>query len=99
MLEKDQMTVTIPSSPEDRKQLKTMLSEMVRCLDRQSLEAQSKKEIASEIKEKFQLPLKFSNKLAKTMFKHNFSDVKSEQEEFETLWEVLIENKKVEDDE
>ena len=83
----------VPSSPEDRKKLKTMLVEMTHCLQRADNERESMKEIASEIEEQFNISKKIANKLARTMYKRNYSDLQAENEHFEFLYETLIEGK------
>lgn len=82
--------VVIPSSTEDRKKLKLMLGEMVNQLQKIAMERETYKELAAEIKKQFELPPKVINKMAKTMHKHDFEDVKEEHESFENLYEVLV---------
>ena len=89
--------VVIPSSTEDRKKLKMMISEMTHCLQRMDMEKESKKEIADEIKRQFDLPTKHINKLASTMYKRNYEDVQAENEDFELLYETLVEGKVADD--
>lgn len=84
---------TVPSSPEDRKKLKMMISEMTLCMQRMDMERESKKEIADEIKSQFEIPTKMINKLASTMYKRNYEDLQSENEDFELLYETLVEGK------
>lgn len=82
--------VTIPSSTEDRKKMKIMLQEMVNSLQKIDLEKETIKELATEIKTLFNIPTKVSNKMAKTLHKRDFENVKEENENFENLYEVLI---------
>lgn len=88
--------MTVPSNPNDRQKLKTMLTEMTHCLARMDGERDAKKEIAAAIKEQFALTPKLINKLAATMYKRNYSDLQQENEDFELLYETLVEGKKVE---
>lgn len=81
--------VIIPSSPADRKQIRTMLEQMVNCLVRMDSERAAKKEISDEIHEKFGIPKKLINKMARTMHKHNFGEVAAEQADFEALYEQI----------
>ena len=83
-----------PSSPTDRQKLKTMLTEMTHCLARMDAEREAKKEIAAAIKEEFELAPKLINKLASTMYKRNYADLQQENEDFEDLYETLVEGKK-----
>lgn len=82
--------VTIPSSSEDKKKLKLMLQEMVNSLQKIELEKENIKEINAEIKRQFSIPPKISNKMAKTIHKRDFENVKEENESFENLYEVLV---------
>lgn len=90
------MSVTI-SNPTDRAKLKTMLTEMTHCLARMDAEREAKKEIAAAVKENFELPPKLINKLASTMYKRNYADLQQENEDFEFLYETLVEGKKVDE--
>lgn len=87
----NQNEVVIPSSPVDRKKLKEMLEEAVGCLRRADDEKVSKKEIVAEIKNKFELPPKYTNKLIKAMHKADFDQTVVEHEEFEALYETIVE--------
>lgn len=86
-------TGSIPSSPAERQKLKTMLVEMTNCLQRIDGEREQLKEIADAVKEAFGLKPKTVNKLAKTMYKHNYADLQAENEHFESLYETLVEGK------
>jgi len=90
--------VTVPSSVEDRKKLKMMISEMTHCMQRMDMEKESKKDIASEVKTQFELPTKMINKLASTMYKRNYEDLQSENEDFEIIYETIVEGKSVEEE-
>jgi hypothetical protein len=79
-----------PSSPVDREKLKTMLEEIVRAMIRSEDERVAIKEIKDEIKSQFGIAPKYSGKMAKTMHKHAFDEVKAENSEFEELYESII---------
>lgn len=83
----------IPSNPADRKKMKGMLSEMTHCLQRADDERESMKDIAAEIESQFGVSKKIANKLARTMYKHNYADLQAENEHFEFLYEALVEGK------
>jgi len=87
----------VPSSPKDRQKMKQMLVEMTLCLQRADDERESMKEIAAEIETQFGVAKKTSNKLARTMYKHNYADLQAENEHFEFLYEALIEGKSTAD--
>jgi hypothetical protein len=79
-----------PSSPADREKLKVMLEEIVHAMRRADDEKVSIKEIKDEIKKQFGIAPKYSGKMAKTMYKHEFDLVKAENSEFEELYEQII---------
>jgi len=85
--------MAIVVSEEDRKAMKAMIVEMTNCLERIEGEKEQMKEIAGEAEEKFKIKKKFVNKMAKTMFKHNYADLLQETEHFEFLYEAVVEGK------
>lgn len=93
-MSKKNSSITLPSNPKDREKLKTMLTEMVKCMRRRADEGESLKEIGKEVKVLFNLAPKHVNKLAKTMYKQNFPEIQSENQEFEELYETVVEGKK-----
>jgi len=84
---------TVPSSTDDRVKLKGMLTEMTHCLQKMDFQRSAKKEIAAGIKEQFELTPKVINKLASTMYKRNYADLQQENEDFEDLYEILVNGK------
>ncbi len=85
----------VPSSDKERQTLKTMISEMTYCLDKIDGQREQMKEIASDAAESFDVPKKLINRMARTMYKHSYSDLCAENEHFEKLYETVIENKKL----
>ena len=85
--------INVPSNPADRQKMKTMLAEMTYCLQRADDEREAMKEIANEIQKQFGVPKKIVNKLARTMYKRNYADLQAENEDFELLYETLVEGK------
>ena len=83
----------IPASVEDRKKMKTMLAEMTHCMQRADDEKESMKDIADQILRQYAIPKKTINKLARTMYKRNYADLQAENEDFELLYETLVESK------
>ena len=83
--------MSIVLSPEDRKALKSMIVEMTHCLERIDSEKEQMKEIAEAAEEKFEIKKKFINKMARTMYKHNYADLQQETEHFELLYETVVE--------
>lgn len=80
-----------PSSPEDRKKLKAALTEMTYCHQRIDDEKSAMKDIADTIAEKFGLQKKVVNKLARTMYKRDYANLQQENEDFEVLYENIVE--------
>lgn len=83
----------IPTNPEDLRQLKSMVVEMTNCLHRIDDEKEQMKDIAAACEEKFSIQKKHLNKLARVMYKHNYSDLQTENEHFEDLYEAVMESK------
>lgn len=79
----------------DLQALKVAIVEMTKCLQTIDGEREQMKEIAEAAEEKFGVKKKYINKVARTMFKHNYSDLQSENEHFEDLYESIAEGKKV----
>ncbi len=83
--------MSIVVNPEDRKALKSMIVEMTNSLERIDGEKEHMKDIAEAAEDKFSIKKKYINKMARTMFKHNYADLQSENESFELLYESVIE--------
>ena len=83
--------INIPSSPADRQKIKMMITEMTHAMQRIADERSALKDIAAAIAKDFDIPKKQVSKLAKTWFKRDFSDVQAEHEDFETLYEAVLE--------
>lgn len=84
--------MSIVITPDDRKAMKAMVVEMTNCLERIDGEKEQMKEIALAFEEKFEIKKKFVNKMAKTMYKHNYADLQQETEHFEYLYEAVVED-------
>lgn len=76
-----------------RVELKAMLVEMTRLFQINDDNKDAAKDIATAGEEKFGIKKKQINKLAKTMYKHNYADLQAENEHFEYLYEAVIEGK------
>lgn len=81
--------VVVPSNESDRKKLKAMIVEMTNSYARVDAEREACKEVADEAARQFEIPKKLINKLARTMYKRNYSDLQAENEDFELLYETL----------
>ncbi len=81
--------VIIPSSPDDRKKIRGALEEISNSLTRIEAERSLIKEILQDVEDKFELPKKYTRKVAKIFHKQNFAEVKTEQEDLETIYETV----------
>lgn len=84
--------VIIPSSPADRQKMRMMITEMTHAMQRIEDERSALKDIAEEVSKQFNIPKKHVTKLAKTWFKRNFDELHAEHEDFETLYETILES-------
>lgn len=90
--------MSLPSSPNDRQKLKLAIVEITNCLLRMDSERDAMKEIISEASSKYGVDKKMVRKIATTMYKHNYSDVQQENEDFELMYETLIEGRKADEE-
>jgi len=90
--------MSLPSNPNDRQKLKLAIGEITKCLLRIDSEREAMKEIISDASTKYGVDKKMIRKIATTMYKHNYADVQAENEEFETLYETLVEGRTDEDE-
>jgi len=90
--------MSLPSNPNDRQKLKIAIGEITNCLLRIDSEREAMKEIIADASTKYGVDKKMIRKIATTMYKHNYADVQAENEEFETLYETLVEGRTDEDE-
>lgn len=90
------MTMTVNTT--DRKKMKSMIVEMTICLERIDSEKEAMKDIAEVAESQFGIKKKFINRMARTMFKHCYADLQSENNAFEYLYEAVIDGKGIEED-
>ena len=81
--------VIIPSSPEDRKKIRGALEEISNSLTRIEAERDLIKDILQDVEDKFELPKKYTRKVAKIFHKQNFKEVQEEQSELEPIYETV----------
>ena len=81
--------VIIPSSPEDRKKILGAIQEISNSLTRIEAERDLIKDILQDIEDKFEMPKKYTRKIAKIYHKQNFTEVQQEQSEMETIYETV----------
>jgi hypothetical protein len=86
--------VIIPSSPNDRQQIKLKIVEITNSFSKIDAEKDHIKEILSDAEAKFGIKKKLISKMARTMYKHSYDTLQQENEDFSTLYETLVEGKK-----
>jgi len=84
--------VIVPSSPEDRKKIRNALQEISNSLTRIEAERDMIKDILQNVEDNFELPKKYTRKIAKIYHKQNFTEVKEEASDLETLYETVTAN-------
>lgn len=84
---------TLPRSPADKKKLKTMLSEATYCKQRIDDEKDNIKGIVERIFQEFEIPKKLGNKLVNVLYKQDYANRVSEEEDFQYLYEAIVEVK------
>ena len=83
------MLVTQLSNPSDRKAVYDALREISNSMTRMEAERDLIKETLNMVKDQFELPPKYTRKLAKIYHKQNFQELKAEQAEVEDLYEKI----------
>lgn len=74
----------------DKQKTKDAVIELSNSMLRQDAERDLQKDICNRIKDEVGLEPKYLKRMAKVYHKQNFSEVRSEHEEFETLYEEVI---------
>lgn len=87
------MSGKLLSTKEQRAQFKALLGEITHAYQRIDDERESIKEMIADGSAKYGLEKKVIRKMAVTMYKHNYADVKAENQHFEELYETLIDGK------
>lgn len=78
-------------NPTEAKKVKDAVQEMVNCLIRIDSEKESMNDIAEMIQKKYGIRKSLLNKVAKAHHTHKYSQIQQENEQFETIYESLIE--------
>ena len=79
------------SNPSDKKKIKDALLEISNCMTRIDAEKELIKDIVNDLSENFELPKKQVNKIARVYHKSNYSQQVADSEEFQELYESLLE--------
>ncbi|NDB82042.1 MAG: hypothetical protein EB127_04775 [Alphaproteobacteria bacterium] len=83
------MSVTIPSSPEDKKKIRQALQEISDSLTRMEAERDLIKDILQTVEDNYKIKKKYTRRLAKVYHKQNFTQVQQDQQDLETLYESV----------
>lgn len=78
------------SNPADRKKIRDALEEISNSMTRISAEQDLIKDIKKDLADNFELPKKTIAKLARVYHKRNFSEEQAAHDEFETLYEEIV---------
>ena len=81
----------IVSSPVDKKKIKDALFEISNSYTRIDAEKELIKDIVEDLADKFELPKKHINKIARAYHKQNYNEQVTDSEEFQHLYESLLE--------
>ena len=84
----------LPSNPSDLKKIDSALQEISNSKTRIEAERDLIKDIVDNINEEFDVPKSLINQLAKVYHMRNFADEVSQQEEFQTAFEILATSNK-----
>ncbi len=79
------------SSPADRVKIKKMLGEISDSYTRMTAERDLIKETIKEMADEFDLPKRTLSKMAKTYHKQSFFKDSADHEEFESLYQTIVE--------
>jgi hypothetical protein len=82
--------IIIPSSEDDKKKIKDAMLEISNSMTRIDAEKDFIKEAVAELSDKVQIPKKYLNKMARIFHKQNLSEVKTEMDDIETLYESTM---------
>lgn len=79
-------SVVIPSSPEDRKDVKNRISQISDSLTRIEAERDHINDILSDLQDQYELPKKHMRKVAKVYHKQNLTEMKDEFSDIEEIY-------------
>lgn len=80
----------LPSNPEDRKKIKSLLQEISAQLQMIDDRKEAIKGVIDALHADFKIPKKISSKLARTLYKHDYDKVKEESDLITLFYEELV---------
>jgi hypothetical protein len=84
----------IPTNPEEHNRLKGMITEIANCMFRIDSEREQVKAILEDAADEYDLDKKQLRRIATALHKANYTEAKEENEEFEYLYESILEGKR-----
>jgi len=85
--------IVVPSNPAELKTIQAAIKEMSDSMYRISAEKEAMKDIVDDLAEKYELPKKFINKMAKVFHKASFDKETTEHDDFADLYVAVTEAK------
>lgn len=82
-----------PVDPVKRKALKDLIGEITNHLRTIDLQKEAIKDIVEAGEDAFGIQKKYLNKLARTVYKQNYDDIRQEASHFEDLYEAIAEGR------
>jgi len=82
--------VVIPSDDESKKRVRNALEEISNSMTRMSAERDLIKNILQDVEDDTQVPKKYLRKMANIFHKQNLNEVKTENDDVETLYETVV---------
>ena len=82
--------IIIPSSESDKQKIKDAMKEISNAMTRIDSEKDFIKEAINDLSDTVQIPKKYLNKMARIYHKQNLSEVKTEMDDIETLYESTM---------
>jgi len=83
--------VVIPSSPADREKIRRVMCTISDSLTRIEAERDIIKDELNALVEEFEIPKKFLSKMSRTYHRQNFQDLVGESDDFQSLYETVLE--------
>ena len=82
--------VVIPSDDETKKRIRGALEEISNSMTRMGAERDLIKNILQDVEDDTQVPKKYLRKMANIFHKQNLNEVKTENDDIETLYETVV---------
>jgi len=82
--------VVIPSDDETKKRVRGALEEISNSMTRMGAERDLIKNILQDVEDDTQVPKKYLRKMANIFHKQNLNEVKTENDDVETLYETVV---------